>query len=82
MGIEFGMVTHETIDELFKELSPSEKILLAQDLWDDVAKHSPESITLSDAQKAELERLGEKYHGNTTDGVTIEELDKKLKSRR
>ena len=39
----------------FDELSVSERILLVQDLWDQIAA-KPEDVELTDAQRAELDR--------------------------
>ena len=36
-------------------LSPAERILLVQDIWDSLAAH-PEAIELTDAQRQELDR--------------------------
>ena len=43
------------------DLSVSERIQLAQDIWDSVAQ-VPESLALSDEEKAEIERRLEAYH--------------------
>jgi putative addiction module component (TIGR02574 family) len=52
------MSTPPSIADLL-ELTPSERVLLAQDLWDSVAA-CPESIKLTKAQRNELElRLAE-----------------------
>lgn len=42
------------------DLSAAERILLAQDLWDSVAEE-PEAWSLSESQRAELDRRLEAY---------------------
>ncbi len=50
------------------DLSVSERIQLAQDIWDSVAQ-VPESLALSDEEKAEIEhRLEEAYHKDPDGG--------------
>jgi putative addiction module component (TIGR02574 family) len=49
------------------ELSVSERIQLAQDIWDSVAQ-VPESLALSDEEKAEIERRLEAYHKDPDEG--------------
>jgi len=49
------------------DLSVSECIQLAQDIWDSVAL-VPESLALSDEEKAEIERRLEAYHKDPDGG--------------
>lgn len=39
----------------FEDMTPAERILHVQDLWDRIAE-SPESVPITDAMKAELDR--------------------------
>jgi putative addiction module component (TIGR02574 family) len=43
------------------DLSVSERIQLAQDIWDSIAQ-VPESLELSEEEKAEIDRRLEAYH--------------------
>jgi putative addiction module component (TIGR02574 family) len=49
-------------------LSIAERIELIGDLWDSMAE-VPEAITLTEAQKAELDRRLDAYHQDPTGGV-------------
>ena len=60
------------------ELSPSEKLQLVEDLWDDLAA-TPEIVPVHDWQKEELARR--KANLMTASGLTWEEVKKKVRSR-
>ena len=49
------------------ELSPAERILLVEEIWDSIAS-VPESVELSDAQREELERRLAAYRANPNAG--------------
>lgn len=49
------------------DLSVSERIQLAQDIWDSVAQ-VPESLALTDEEKAEIDRRLDLYHKNPNAG--------------
>jgi len=49
------------------ELSVPERIQLAQDIWDSVAK-VPESLALSEEEKAEIDRRLDAYHQDPNAG--------------
>ena len=51
----------------FTQLSVSERILLAQDLWDSVSA-VPEKIELTDEQKKELDRRLDLFHKDPKSG--------------
>jgi putative addiction module component (TIGR02574 family) len=68
-----NMLNAEHADLL--ELSPSERILLAQDLWDSL---SPEDIPLTDGQKAELDRRKAAYEANPASGRSWEEVQRRI----
>jgi putative addiction module component (TIGR02574 family) len=57
------------------KLSPSERILLVQDLWDSL---SPEDIPLTDWQKAELDRRKAAYEANPASGRSWEEVQRRV----
>jgi putative addiction module component (TIGR02574 family) len=52
-------------------LSPSEKLALVSELWDDLAAH-PEEVPVSSEQIAELDRRLEEYRKDTTQATTWE----------
>jgi putative addiction module component (TIGR02574 family) len=49
------------------ELSPAERILLVEEIWDSIAS-VPESVELSDAQREELDRRLAAYRANPNAG--------------
>ena len=49
------------------ELSPAERILLVEEIWDSIAS-VPDSVELSDAQRAELDRRLAAYRANPAAG--------------
>ena len=55
------------------KLSVSERIQLVEDIWDSIAAQ-PESLPLSETQKAELERRVADYRANPRQGRTWEEV--------
>lgn len=48
-------------------MSVPERIQLVEDIWDSIAE-VPESVVLSDEQKAELDRRLEAYHRSPDEG--------------
>ena len=60
------------------KLSPSERLLLAQDLWDSL---NPEDIPLTDWQKAELDRRKAAYQANPASGRSWEEVQRRIIER-
>lgn len=68
------------IDELrneIKQLSISERILLAEDIWDSIAEEN-ESFQLSEAQKEELDKRSESFKKNKNLGRSWEEIKKEF----
>jgi putative addiction module component (TIGR02574 family) len=61
-------------------LSVPERIQLAEDIWDTIAE-VPEAISLSDDEKAELDRRLEAYHKNPTAGSPWEAVRRKIRDR-
>ncbi len=55
------------------ELSVSERIQLVEDIGDSLASH-PESISLTEAQRVELDRRLEDYHLRPDEGTSWETL--------
>lgn len=58
-------------------LSVAERIQLAQDIWDSIAA-VPEAISLTDAQRAELDRRLSAYEENPDEGIPWDEFRKQL----
>lgn len=63
------------------ELSVSERIQLAEDIWDSITA-SPEELALTEAQQDELDRRVEAYHKNPQAGVSWQQVQDKIKGRK
>ncbi len=63
-----------------KNLSLQEKILLVQDIWDDISS-SQENITISDDQKKELELRLSNYKLKPQDGKNWNIVREEIKSK-
>ena len=62
------------------DLSPSEKLQLVEDLWDDLAA-TPEAVPVHDWQREELARRKANLLKNPASGLTWEEVKRRLRSR-
>ena len=62
------------------DLSPSEKLQLVEDLWDDLAA-APETVPVHDWQKEELARRKANLMKNPGAGLTWEEVKQRVRSR-
>jgi putative addiction module component (TIGR02574 family) len=62
------------------DLSPSEKLQLVEDLWDDLAA-TPEAVPVHDWQKEELARRKANLINNPASGLTWEEIKQRIKTR-
>ena len=62
------------------DLSPSEKLQLVEDLWDDLAA-TPEAVPVYDWQKDELARRKANLMRNPASGLTWEEVKRRVTSR-
>jgi putative addiction module component (TIGR02574 family) len=62
------------------DLSPSEKLQLVEDLWDDLAA-TPEAVPVHDWQKQELARRKANLMKNPSSALTWEEVQRKVRSR-
>ena len=60
------------------DLSPSEKLQLVEDLWDDLAS-TPDEIPIHEWQKKELARRKANLARNPASGMTWEEVKKRIK---
>ena len=65
----------------FAELSSSEKLLLLEEMLDDLADHPPE-VPVPDWQKRELEKRYEEYLRNPAEGSPWPEVRERLRQMR
>jgi putative addiction module component (TIGR02574 family) len=63
------------------DLSPSEKLQLVEDLWDDLAG-TPEAVPIHDWQKDELARRKANLLRNPARGLSWEEVRERVRIRR
>jgi len=68
-----------TISSVF-DLSPSEKLQLVEDLWDDLAS-TPEAVPVHDWHKEELERRKANLVRNPASGLSWEEVKRRVRGR-
>lgn len=62
------------------DLSPSEKLQLVEDLWDDLAA-TPDEIPIHDWQKEELGRRRANLLNNPASGLSWEEVKRRVRSQ-
>lgn len=67
-----------TTNSIF-DLSPSEKLQLVEDLWDDLATTS-EAVPVHEWQKEELARRKNNLMKNSTSGLDWEEVKRRIRS--
>ena len=60
------------------DLSPSEKLQLVEDLWDEIAA-SPDTVPVHDWQKEELARRKANLMKNPASGLTWEEVQRRVR---
>ena len=70
---------HPILKVDISELSVSERIQLAEDLWDSILTQSNADIPLSESQKQELDRRLELHRQNPQQGSTWEEVKQRLR---
>lgn len=68
-----------TVNSVF-DLSPSEKLQLVEDLWDDLAA-TPDAIPIHDWQKEELARRKANLLRNPASGLSWEEVKRRVRGR-
>lgn len=61
------------------DLSPSEKLQLVEDLWDDLAG-TPEALPLHEWQKQELDRRKANLQKNPASGLSWEDIKRRVRS--
>jgi putative addiction module component (TIGR02574 family) len=69
----------ETGPSIF-DLSPSEKLQLVEDLWDDLAG-TPEAVPVHDWQKQELVRRRANLVNNPASGLSWEDVKHRVRGR-
>ena len=62
------------------DLSPSEKLQLVEDLWDDLAG-TPEAVPVHDWQKQELARRKANLLNNPASGLSWDEVKQRVRRR-
>jgi putative addiction module component (TIGR02574 family) len=62
------------------DLSPSEKLQLVEDLWDDLAA-TPESVPVHEWQKEELARRKANLMNNPASGLSWDEVKRRVRGR-
>jgi putative addiction module component (TIGR02574 family) len=60
------------------DLSPSEKLQLVEDLWDDLAA-TPEAVPVHDWQIRELERRRENLQRDPASGLSWDEVKRRVR---
>jgi len=70
------MEMNTQVAEIF-ELSVAERIQIVEDIWDSIS-NAPEELTLSEAEKLELDNRLESYKQNPNEGIEWETLKKNL----
>ena len=63
------------------DLSPSEKLQLVEDLWDDLAS-TPQAVPVQEWHKEELARRKANLQRNPASGVTWEEVQRRVRAHR
>jgi putative addiction module component (TIGR02574 family) len=71
------MVT-PSLSEL-RKLSTSERLLLAQDLWDSIIDEDPDSVQLTEAQRQELDRRLAAYRQSPQEGRSWQQVKERLR---
>jgi putative addiction module component (TIGR02574 family) len=62
------------------DLSPSEKLQLVEDLWDDLAA-TPSDVPIHDWQKEELARRRANLTQNPSAGISWNEVKRRIRSK-
>ncbi len=64
----------------FSSLTPAQRILLVEDLWDSLAR-DPSQVPVTDEQRAELDCRLAACEADPTAGSTWDEVKQRLRSR-
>lgn len=63
------------------DLSPSEKLQLVEDLWDELAS-TPELVPIHDWQKEELARRKKNLLSNPVTGISWDTIKQRIRTRK
>jgi putative addiction module component (TIGR02574 family) len=74
-----GFLVNPTADSIF-DLSPSEKLQLVEDLWDDLAA-TPDEVPVHDWQKEELARRKANLMKHPESALAWDEVKRRVRSR-
>jgi putative addiction module component (TIGR02574 family) len=81
LGLVVGAVLIMNSDQTSVfDLSPSEKLQLVEDLWDDLAA-TPEAVPVHDWQKDELVRRKANLLRNPASALSWQEIQRRVRSR-
>jgi putative addiction module component (TIGR02574 family) len=69
------------MDPTFEQMTPAERILYVQDLWDRIAEH-PEDVEVGEAWKAELDRRLAAHQADPDAAIPWEQVKANLLARR
>ena len=67
-----------TVTADFKKLPISERIQLVEDLWDSIAEESPDTLPLSESERAEMHRRYADHLANPSTSIPWEQVRAKL----
>lgn len=62
----------------YMKLSVSERIQLVEDIWDSIAAEAPDTVELSEAQKAELHRRLAAHRADPSSAIPWEQVRSEL----
>jgi putative addiction module component (TIGR02574 family) len=68
----------DLLDEI-KRLSVSERILLVEEIWDGIVDADGDALTLSETQRAELDRRIDTYREQPETGKTWHEIQEEYR---
>lgn len=68
------------MDPTFEQMSPAERILYVQDLWDRIAER-PADVPVSDEMKQELDRRMAEHQSDPSSSVPWETVLERLRAR-
>ncbi|MBN2091620.1 addiction module protein [candidate division KSB1 bacterium] len=74
------MIENDTNIKSIFDLSPTEKLQLVEDLWDDLAA-TPESVPIPEWQKQELTRRKANLKRHPASELTWEEVKRRVRQR-
>ncbi len=72
---------HVTMEPSFDQMTPAERILHVQSLWDRIAEE-PEGVPVSDEMKAELDRRLAAHRAEPSTAIPWEQVKAELRRRR